>query len=558
MPSKPRQATVLFLGKWPTNRLRPPIDVKTKDVFVTSTNAQNSLRDILYCSSALQFYKHNGYTLRLILQSGGTEDDIFLRGLKHSVDEFISCQNIEDVLSNIVPTCNTNVITIVIIPSCCASMKTNSESKPKMWAANGGITHNIAMRDAWDTVTQIYKKVPNTYAVGYHCVEYKQGLWNETTRSLIITPSNITSPLPSSLTTTLYIWTLLGNSINTKSILNIPSETNVATSFFENGETWKFVCRIQQMNGSQFEFMRNFSAHMHDELTENFEFNAPLWSVIDIETGENIIDTDWKQLEDREELQNILLKSMTDFVGWRNTSSNNKEHLFPQHDVDTTTPKDNTYDAEIIENGINNEYISNENKGDDTQHVPDVEDFLNHAEDELKKEIQLKTTENESTTSSSTHFLEWRAHLSELVMSEYGEKEHEMLHTTIHLLEDGMPYTIFISSYSIQIIYGALSPILLNHILKDLSKTTRQMSLPGIKGDSVFLQSRGKIHKISNMKIDTQTIIHMDRIFVYRCTEHIKLNTTRFHNTRPTKQTTRGSVKLYANRSMRARALDKR
>lgn len=532
-------ATVVFFGKWPMTRASPmhhsifETHELCNDLFVTDTDPDQSLRDMLADGALVQIARRSGIHVELLALNA--ESHPIAMGFADICNDAHFLKSYEDVVSKLrQQPKEDNALRLVVIPDEPLRLA-NDRDETKSVAARSSVQQAVAITDALDKAFRILEastQRSNCFFFHYGGSTSRNGTWESTTavsaiipksRFPVMTPANI-SVLPT------FVLGLFANVDSQDNDLHHHNGVAVTIDEEETGSIIRCICRLI-VEDERYTVTRLLPPNGLVSLSKAFLTieDANEWIIRDNQGVEDnlALSAEWLASAMPSRVLSSCLPAVRD-VSRRRAPIGMAEVARPVSPRPVTpppvaisrptTPKPPTPPPEV-------------DVTSSTQTTPrplDVENIVPPTKRDLLQ----------------------------IVESMFGEQAVVPVADALKTLDDS-PYTLVLGADNgVQVLPGALPPQLLDH----LSNVVRVASLPLQSGNVTMLNNRHGL-KIGQVRLDLESVVQHERIIVYRSLS--KPNSTGL-NARRTRldvrngvdaDSYRGSVPRFARKMELARSL---
>jgi hypothetical protein len=304
------------------------------DIYLTSTDRVQSLKDILVNGSVLHMFKSLNY--KIILTSDcaeyGDPESEFVKDLKDFSDLHLNVNNIDE-LKNIYDTLEDdenvfvcNIFTKLLVPKI-------SENVSQHVNLNSVLIQKLANEAAYEKLSDMSSYMTNSKFISfsYHSIEISNQEWISTSKSLTVLPKGIVTDMITNNVPYILGKTLMSLGIDISDTdIQVCDDDCAMTLFEENKNDTKFMAYFLHQR-------QRYTLYCTLNTVEQF-FSFKTWPVncvIHDFSSNNLLRTEWKDGEVCASLHTIFLRSLVLFKRFR-TALPRYESTFEKTGLDTS------------------------------------------------------------------------------------------------------------------------------------------------------------------------------------------------------------------------------
>jgi hypothetical protein len=512
------------------------------DVFVSDTDPDQSLRDMLADGALVQVARRSGVTVELFAMNAS--DNPIVLGFADICNSFTAAETYDELLAKLGKTSGEkDTLRLVVIPNAPLILPSDTDDTKSM-AAKSSVQQAVAITDALDCAKRIADAsidASNCFFFHYGARTSRNGLWElSTSVSAILPKSRVALPTPANINIMPTLVLGLFAEVDTQDN-DLYHHEGVAVTIDEeeDGSSIRCICRLI-VEDERYTVTRLLPPNSVSSLSKAFlSIEDPSEWIIRDNQGieDNLADSvEWLATAMPSRVISACLPAVRDVS--RRRAPMLVDIVPPLIPAANPPPP-----VEVADSPVPSASASPPPAATPPSTVAEsIPDSLNG------------TSLPVPHPSPIDHLPE--SNLLKVVEDTFGKQAVVPVADTLKTLDD-QPYTLILGADNmVQVLPGALPPRLLDH----LSSVSRTASLPLLSGNTTQLNKNRGTLQIGRVLLDLKNVVRHERIIVYRSAEEshkpTEVKRTRIDVKKAVKgDSYRGSVPRFARKIEIARSL---
>ena len=508
------------------------------DVFVSDTDPDQSLRDMLADGALVQVARRSGVVVELFAMNA--KDNPIVLGFVDICNSFADAKNYDELVAKIGQTpSDKDTLRLVVIPNEPLRLPSDTDDTNKSMAAKSSVQQAVAITDAIDCAKRIADAsidASNCFFFHYGARTSRNGVWETSTSvSAILPKSRVALPTPANINIMPTLVLGLFSEVDTQDN-DLYHHDGVAVTIDEeeDGSSIRCICRLI-VEDERYTVTRLLPPNSVSNLSKAFLSieDASDWIIRDNQGIEDNLaaSVEWLATAMPSRVISACLPAVRDVSRRRAPMLVDQ---IPSSPIPATKPPP----IQVQDSPVPS--VSATPPPAETPHSTVAEPIPESFVEMHPSPIDLPP----------------RSNLLKVVEDTFGKRAVVPVADTLKTLDD-QPYTLVLGADNVvQVLPGALPPKLLDH----LSTVSRTASLPLLSGNTTQLNKSNGILQIGRVLLDLKNIVRHERIIVYRSADK-SLKSTEVKRTRTDVKKAvegdsyRGAVPRFARKMEIARSL---